>query len=110
MKIKIVLALFFLAMLLSAFTLSAQGLGDVNADMSVNIVDALLVAQYYVGLTPSPFYSQFGDANVNGSVDITDALMIARYFVGLIKCFPIYSYPIDAKLMVINVPVIDANS
>ncbi|MBN1696216.1 MAG: glycosyl hydrolase [Spirochaetales bacterium] len=61
--------------------------GDVNHDRSINIVDALLVARYYVGLNPGGFYSGEGDVNCNGSVDITDALLIARYYVGLITEF-----------------------
>jgi hypothetical protein len=69
----------------SGFYLQAQNLGDVNNDNSINIVDALLVAQYYVGLNPSPFYSSAADANCSGSIDIVDALMIAQYYVGLVS-------------------------
>ena len=35
--------------------LSAQLPGDVNTDQGIDIVDALLVAQYYVGLNPVQF-------------------------------------------------------
>jgi hypothetical protein len=62
-------------------------LGDVNADGTINIVDALLVAQYYVGLDPSNFDSSRADANCNGNIDIIDALLIAQYYVGLINQF-----------------------
>lgn len=61
--------------------------GDVNSDGSVDIVDALLVAQYYVGLDPSPFDVPAADTNCDGGVDIVDALLIAQYYVGLIEGF-----------------------
>jgi len=57
--------------------------GDVNGDSLVDIVDALLTAQYYVGLGVS-INPVSADANCDGSVDIVDALLIARYYVGLI--------------------------
>jgi hypothetical protein len=62
-------------------------IGDVNNSNSIDIVDALLVAQYYVGLNPSNFDSSRADANCNGSIDIVDALLIAQYYVGLIDHF-----------------------
>jgi hypothetical protein len=60
-------------------------MGDVNNDGSANIVDALLVAQYYVGLNPSNFDSTKADVNCDGNIDIIDALRIAQYYVGLIS-------------------------
>lgn len=62
-------------------------LGDVNDDGNVDIIDALLVAQFYVGLNPSPFNQNAADTNCDGSVDIIDALLIAQYYVGLISGF-----------------------
>jgi len=62
-------------------------LGDVNDDGSIAIIDALLVAQYYVGLNPSPFNIDAADTNCDGSVNIVDALLIAQYYVGLIANF-----------------------
>jgi xyloglucan-specific exo-beta-1,4-glucanase len=61
--------------------------GDVNGDGDINIVDALLTAQYYVGLNPSGFNTDAADTNCNGSIDIVDALLIAQYYVGLISEF-----------------------
>ncbi|MBN2441411.1 MAG: cellulase family glycosylhydrolase [Spirochaetales bacterium] len=58
-------------------------LGDVNNNGSVDIVDALLVAQYYVSLNPSPFNLSAADTNCDGTVNIVDALLIAQYYVGL---------------------------
>ncbi|MBN1698464.1 MAG: family 16 glycosylhydrolase [Spirochaetales bacterium] len=69
---------------------SAQsaGLGDVNGDNTVNIVDALLAAQYYVGLGPSGFDASAADVDGNLTINIVDALQIAQYYVGLIDRFP----------------------
>jgi beta-glucanase (GH16 family) len=67
---------------------SYAALGDVNNDSSITIVDALLVAQYYVGLNPSNFTASNADVNASGSIDIVDALLVAQYYVGLITQFP----------------------
>ncbi|MBN2442972.1 MAG: hypothetical protein JXJ04_16560 [Spirochaetales bacterium] len=68
-------------------TVFIPGIGDVNGDDRVDIVDALLVAQYYVGLNPPGFNPFAGDVNCDGSVDIIDALLLAQYYVGLINDF-----------------------
>jgi len=62
-------------------------LGDVNGDKQVDIIDALMTAQYYVGLNPQGFNQNFADVNRDGQIDIIDALRIARYYVGLISGF-----------------------
>jgi alpha-galactosidase len=62
-------------------------LGDVNGNGTVDIIDALLVAQYYVGLSPSGFVAANADVNCSGSIDIVDALLVAQYYVGLISNF-----------------------
>jgi hypothetical protein len=64
-----------------------QNLGDVNNNGTIDIVDALLVAQYYVGLNPSNFDISRADTNCDGSVNIVDALLIAQYYVGSINRF-----------------------
>jgi hypothetical protein len=68
-------------------TAAPGNIGDVNNSGAIDIVDALLVAQYYVGLNPSNFDISKADTNCNGSVDIVDALLIAQYYVGLISRF-----------------------
>jgi glucuronoarabinoxylan endo-1,4-beta-xylanase len=73
--------------LVSGGSSPAGRIGDVNEDGSINIVDALLVAQYYVGLNPQNFNAGNADTNCNGSIDIVDALLIAQYSVGLINQF-----------------------
>jgi beta-galactosidase len=63
-------------------------MGDVNGSGTIDIVDALLVAQAYVGLNPANFDSICADVNCSGTVDIVDALLVAQYYVGLISSFP----------------------
>ncbi len=76
------------AICLSAYCQTGPRPGDANWDGVIDIVDALLTAQYYVGLIPGTFYADAADVNGNGSVDISDALLIARFFVGIIDAFP----------------------
>jgi hypothetical protein len=58
--------------------------GDVNGSGTVDIVDALLVAQYYIGMIPQPFDPSVADVNCDGKIDIIDALRIAQYYIGMI--------------------------
>ena len=58
------------------------GLGDVNGDGGITIVDALLVARKAVGLS-SDIEASAADVNCDGSITIVDALLIARKSVGL---------------------------
>jgi len=83
--IKIILFIFISN---SSLVLQAQEMGDVDNNQSVNILDALVVSQYYVGLTPAVFYANAADVDGNGSINIVDALLIAQYYVGLIIEFP----------------------
>ena len=76
--------LIFLLLALISLNLTAQGLGDVNNDNSITIVDALLTAQYYVGLDPSDFNAANADINSDGQINIVDALLMAQIYVGLI--------------------------
>ncbi len=73
---------------IGVFSADAQALGDVNGSGVVDIVDALLVAQYYVGLNPANFNQVVADVDCSGPIDIVDALLIARFYVGLISQFP----------------------
>lgn len=63
-------------------------MGDVNKSGTINIVDALLVAQYYVGLNPSNFEITVSDVDCSKATNIVDALLIAQFYVGLITLFP----------------------
>jgi len=58
--------------------------GDVNGDGNVDIVDALFIVQYTVGMkTLSAAQLAAADVNGDGQVTIVDALFIAQYTVGL---------------------------
>jgi len=63
-----------------------QNQGDVDDNGAVDIVDALLVAQYYVGLITS-INTTAADTSCDGTIDIIDALLIAQFYVGLISDF-----------------------
>jgi DUF1680 family protein len=60
-------------------------IGDVNGSGTIDIVDALLIAQYYVGLNPAGFVVANADVNCTSTIDIVDALLVAQYYVGLIN-------------------------
>ncbi len=62
--------------------------GDANGSGVVDIVDALLIAQYYVGLNPANFIQANADVNCSAGIDIVDALLVAQFYVGLISSFP----------------------
>ncbi|MBN2738197.1 MAG: family 43 glycosylhydrolase [Spirochaetales bacterium] len=63
-------------------------LGDANDDGTVNIVDALLIAQHYVGLaTSGTFIEVNADVNCDNTINIVDALLVAQFYVGLISEF-----------------------
>jgi hypothetical protein len=61
--------------------------GDVNGDNSIDIIDALMIAQHYVGLNPAGFIARNADVDCDGSITIVDALMVAQYYVGLLSSF-----------------------
>ena len=60
---------------------------NVNSDRAIDSVDALFVAQYYVGITPENFNPDAADVNCDGVINISDALLISQYYTGLISCF-----------------------
>ena len=86
MKVKICLSIFCLFFIINSISFAQVfGMtGDANRDSEITIIDALLVAQYYVGLEPSPFYEIDADADCNNVINIIDALKIAQYYVTLI--------------------------
>jgi hypothetical protein len=57
--------------------LYGQEKGDVNEDGVVNIIDVLMIAQYYVGFKPPEFNSTLADVNSNGVISIVYALKVA---------------------------------
>ncbi|MBN2440504.1 MAG: hypothetical protein JXJ04_04145 [Spirochaetales bacterium] len=80
-------SVFCIVLLISILTISqlpAEPCGDTNSSGTIDIVDALLIAQYYVGVNPSNFDREAGDVNSDGAADIIDALLVAQYYVELI--------------------------
>ena len=76
-------------LVIGVYGINAQVLGDVNGDQNIDILDALSVALYFVGITPEPFIPEQADViGCDGNIDIVDALTIAQYYVGLIDTFP----------------------
>ena len=68
----------FMAFILILFCLGlsfASPCGDVNSSGTIDIIDALLVAQYYVGLDLSNFDQNAADVNGDSSISIVDALL-----------------------------------
>ena len=69
---------------------SAQGLiryyyivGDVNADLSVDIADYMATASKILARTPSPFYSDAADVDQNSSINVTDLVGITNIALGI---------------------------
>ena len=59
--------------------------GDVDFNGVVNIVDALLMAQSFVGLSPAYFDMSSADVNGDSHVNIVDSLLVAQYYVGILS-------------------------
>jgi hypothetical protein len=87
MKIKIKILTIVMCMLTITTGLFAA-MGDVNSNGSIDIVDALMIAQYFVGLNPANFQAGSADVNCSGGIDIVDSLLVAQLYVGLISQFP----------------------
>ena len=86
-KIKKIVGILLLLMF-CLVPLLADPCGDVNSSGEIDIVDALLIAQFYVDLNPQDFDEGAADADGNGTIDIIDALLIAQYYVELISELP----------------------
>ena len=64
-------------------------MGDVNGDGKVNYLDAMLIAQYYVGdITAEDLDATVADVNGDGKINYLDAMLVAQYYVGDIDSFP----------------------
>ena len=86
-KGKVILLLGFI-FAMTANVSFAAALGDVNNSGAIDILDALMIAQYSVGLNPSGFTASAADVNCNSGINIVDALVVAQYYVRLITQFP----------------------
>jgi hypothetical protein len=54
----------------------SQQCEDVNASGDIDILDALIVAQAYVGLNPANYNSSVADVNADGSIVIVETLIL----------------------------------
>ena len=63
--------------------------GDVNGDNTIDVSDALLICQIYLGnVAPTDAQNAAADVNGDGAVDVSDALMICQFYLGNITEFP----------------------
>lgn len=62
--------------------------GDINADELINVIDAVLVSQFVLGLIDLDQEARDrADVNEDGLVNVLDAAMIMQYALGLIYAF-----------------------
>lgn len=54
--------------------------GDINADGTVDVTDAVLLLNHYLAGTPSPEVITLCDMNADGTVDVTDAVLVLNKF------------------------------
>lgn len=63
--------------------------GNVNGDNTIDVSDALLACQFYLGnVAPTDAQNAAADVNGDGAVDVSDALMICQFYLGNITEFP----------------------
>lgn len=63
--------------------------GDMNNDGTVDVSDAMMVCQIYLGnATPSDAQKLAADVSGDGKVDVSDAMMICQFYLGNITEFP----------------------
>ena len=68
---------------------SAVKYGDVNADGIIDVSDAMLICQIYLGnVTPTDTQKKAADVNGDGTMDVSDAMMVCQYYLGNITKFP----------------------
>ena len=79
---------------MTAVTLTITGgeevnYGDVNSDNTIDVSDAMLVCQIYLGnATPTDVQKLAADVNGDEVIDVSDAMMICQYYLGNITEFP----------------------
>ena len=67
-----------------------QALGDVSGDLSINVIDVILINKAILGkLKLTDNQNITANINKNDKVDSSDSLMIMKYIVGLINSFDV---------------------
>lgn len=56
--------------------------GDANGDQQVNVVDLIIIVNYFVGIEPQFFCFENADANGDGFINVLDAIVTAQIFAG----------------------------
>ena len=54
--------------------------GDANGDGEVDLTDASIVFDFYMGEEMSEFFEAAADFDGDGTVDLTDAVLIFEYY------------------------------
>lgn len=77
--------------IVDCLSVTPRGLwGDVNSDGFVNAIDAMLVAQYYVGIVGAGDLDlDVADVNGDGYYNAIDAMLILQHYVKIITKFPV---------------------
>ena len=81
-------SLIFILLIFCMNQVFAEPCGDVNSDGTIDIVDALLIVRYYVGLDPPNFDLDAAEVSGDYNINVVDALLVARFYVGLIDSLP----------------------
>lgn len=68
----------------STVTVENYQKGDVDGDGVVDLADALLVINHYVGKPVTTFIEKAADVDGDGVIDLADAVLIINYYVGKI--------------------------
>lgn len=68
----------------TAVTVEDYQNGDVDGDDVVDLADAVLVINYYVGKPVTTFVYKAADVDGDGVIDLADAVLIINYYVGKI--------------------------
>ncbi len=66
----------------SAVTIEDYMRGDVDDDGVIDLADAVLVINYYVGKPVNKFVEKAADTDGDGTIDLADAVKIINYYVG----------------------------
>lgn len=71
------------------YSLPTSQRGDVNGDMSINILDVLTTVNHILGIAPLTGDALIrADCNADGEIDVLDCLGIVNVILGLGECEP----------------------